>query len=119
MLANMLRKCPNAVVLLDEVEKAHPDVLTIMLQVRPKKEKKNLLLRTAGPKAPAKKHPTPPFAFQLFDEGRLTDGQGRTVSCPNATFIMTSNLGATVIAEHGWNLRQQAEAVQAVRDPCG
>eukprot|EP01125_Pyxidicula_operculata_P006898 TRINITY_DN2365_c0_g3_i1.p1 TRINITY_DN2365_c0_g3~~TRINITY_DN2365_c0_g3_i1.p1 ORF type:complete len:609 (+),score=120.26 TRINITY_DN2365_c0_g3_i1:34-1860(+) len=59
-LTEKLKKCPNAVVLLDEVEKAHPDILTIMLQV--------------------------------FDEGRLTDGQGNTVDCRHAVFIMTSNL---------------------------
>ena len=59
-LTTKLDKCPEAVVLLDEVEKAHPDVLTLMLQV--------------------------------FDEGRLTDGKGKTISCPNAIFIMTSNL---------------------------
>ena len=59
-LTSKLEKCPDAVVLLDEVEKAHPDVLTLMLQV--------------------------------FDEGRLTDGKGKTVHCPNAIFILTSNL---------------------------
>merc|ERR1712194_727135 len=59
-LTTKLKECPDAVVLLDEVEKAHPDVLTLMLQV--------------------------------FDEGRLTDGQGTTIDCPNAMFIMTSNL---------------------------
>ena len=59
-LTTKLEKCPEAVVLLDEVEKAHPDVLTLMLQV--------------------------------FDEGRLTDGKGKTIHCPNAIFIMTSNL---------------------------
>ena len=60
-------------VLLDEVEKAHPDVLTVLLQ--------------------------------LFDEGRLTDGQGETIHVPNAIFIMTSNLGSELIAEHAINLR--------------
>lgn len=59
-LTNKLQKCPDAVVLLDEIEKASPDVLTLMLQV--------------------------------FDEGRLTDGKGETIHCPNAIFIMTSNL---------------------------
>jgi ATP-dependent Clp protease ATP-binding subunit ClpB len=59
-LTTKLAKCPEAVVLLDEVEKAHPDVLALMLQV--------------------------------FDEGRLTDGQGQTIHCPNAILIMTSNL---------------------------
>lgn len=72
----MLKESPDAVVLLDEVEKAHPDVLTVMLQ--------------------------------LFDEGRLTDGQGKTIDCQDALFVMTSNLAADVIAEHSWQLRQQA-----------
>ena len=66
-LTMALTKCPSAVVLLDEVEKAHPDVLTLMLQV--------------------------------FDEGRLTDGKGKTISCPNAVFIMTSNLVQDEIRE--------------------
>lgn len=71
-LTSKLEKCPDAVVLLDEVEKAHPDVLTLMLQV--------------------------------FDEGRLTDGQGNTIHCPNAVFIMTSNLVQDQIREHGTGL---------------
>eukprot|EP00055_Hartaetosiga_balthica_P011241 m.50421 g.50421 ORF g.50421 m.50421 type:complete len:623 (+) comp7512_c0_seq2:137-2005(+) len=79
-LTKMLKETPNAVVLLDEVEKAHADVLTIMLQ--------------------------------LFDEGRLTDGQGNTVECKDAIFIMTSNLAASEIAEHAWELRQRAEETQ-------
>ncbi|MBZ0276381.1 MAG: AAA family ATPase [Anaerolineae bacterium] len=60
-LTNALRKTPAAIVLIDEIEKAHPDVVNIFLQV--------------------------------FDDGRLTDGQGRTVDAKNALFIMTSNLG--------------------------
>lgn len=59
-LTKKLRECPNAVVLFDEVDKAHPDVLTVLLQ--------------------------------LFDEGRLTDGRGKTINCKDATFVMTSNL---------------------------
>lgn len=76
MLTTKLAKCPNAVVLLDEVEKAHPDVLTLLLQV--------------------------------FDEGRLTDGKGTTVHCPNSIFIMTSNLVQDEIREaeqNGYLLR--------------
>jgi ATP-dependent Clp protease ATP-binding subunit ClpA len=61
-LTEALRKTPYSVVLLDEVEKAHPDVLNIFLQA--------------------------------FGEGRLTDGQGRTVDARNAIFMMTSNLGS-------------------------
>lgn len=74
-LTKALQACPNAVVLFDEVEKSHPDVLTIMLQ--------------------------------LFDEGRLTDGQGKTVECKDAIFIMTSNLASDEIAEHGLKLRNE------------
>jgi ATP-dependent Clp protease ATP-binding subunit ClpB len=61
-LTETVRRRPYAVVLLDEVEKAHPDVFNILLQV--------------------------------FDDGRLTDGQGRTVDFTNTVMIMTSNLGS-------------------------
>ncbi|KAF7256536.1 hypothetical protein EG68_06391 [Paragonimus skrjabini miyazakii] len=73
-LTEALAACPNAVVLFDETEKAHPDVLTALLQ--------------------------------LFDEGRLTDGRGHTIDCKGAIFIMTSNVGSQVIAEHAQALRQ-------------
>jgi ATP-dependent Clp protease ATP-binding subunit ClpA len=53
-------------------------------------------------------------AVQLFDEGRLTDGKGKTVECKDAIFVMTSNLASDVIAEHGWELRQAAENTQKV-----
>ena len=66
-LTEALRRYPYSVVLLDEIEKAHPDILNIMLQV--------------------------------FDDGRLTDGKGRSVNCKNALFIMTSNLGSDLILE--------------------
>ena len=82
-LTRLLRESPDAVVLLDEVEKAHPDVLTVMLQ--------------------------------LFDEGRLTDGQGRTIDCRSAIFVMTSNLAAREIADHAWSLRQQTQALEEAR----
>ncbi|XP_076675743.1 mitochondrial disaggregase [Andrena cerasifolii] len=82
-LTKLLRKCPNAVVLFDEVDKAHPDVLTVLLQ--------------------------------LFDEGRLTDGKGKTIECKNATFIMTSNLASEEIAEHGIQLREEAQRVLNLR----
>eukprot|EP00117_Sycon_ciliatum_P034397 scpid35107/ scgid0898/ Caseinolytic peptidase B protein homolog; Suppressor of potassium transport defect 3 len=75
-LTSRLQKFPEAVVLFDEVEKAHPDVLTALLQ--------------------------------LFDEGRLTDGQGKTIDCKNAIFIMTSNLAADEIRSHGVELRKEA-----------
>ncbi len=64
-LTEAVRRRPYAVVLLDEVEKAHPDVFNIFLQV--------------------------------FDDGRLTDGQGRTVDFTNALIIMTSNVGSSII----------------------
>ena len=76
-LTKKLKEYPNAVVLFDEVDKAHPDVLTVLLQ--------------------------------LFDEGRLTDGQGKTIECKNAIFVMTSNLASTEIADHGLQLRREAE----------
>ncbi|GFR90018.1 ClpB caseinolytic peptidase B homolog, partial [Elysia marginata] len=82
-LTKALTKCPNAVVLFDEVDKAHPDVLTIMLQ--------------------------------LFDEGRLTDGKGKTVDCKDAMFIMTSNLASEEIAHHAIQLRQEASRLTSMR----
>jgi len=66
-LTEAVRRRPYAVVLFDEVEKAHPDVLNVLLQ--------------------------------LLDEGRLTDGKGRTVDFKNAVVIMTSNLGSQFLAE--------------------
>jgi ATP-dependent Clp protease ATP-binding subunit ClpB len=67
-LTEAVRRRPYAVILLDEVEKAHPDVFNVLLQV--------------------------------LDDGRLTDGQGRTVDFRNTVIIMTSNLGSQVIQEH-------------------
>ncbi|HFD12856.1 MAG TPA: ATP-dependent chaperone ClpB [Crenotrichaceae bacterium] len=64
-LTELVRRKPYSVILLDEVEKAHPDVFNILLQV--------------------------------LDDGRLTDGQGRTVDFRNAVIVMTSNLGSDVI----------------------
>jgi ATP-dependent Clp protease ATP-binding subunit ClpB len=64
-LTELVRRKPYSVVLLDEVEKAHPDVFNILLQV--------------------------------LDDGRLTDGQGRTVDFSNTVVIMTSNMGSDVI----------------------
>jgi ATP-dependent Clp protease ATP-binding subunit ClpB len=66
-LTEALRRRPYAVVLLDEIEKAHPDVFNVLLQV--------------------------------LDDGRLTDGKGRTVDCRNAVVIMTSNIASQVIQE--------------------
>ena len=64
-LTEAVRRRPYSVILLDEVEKAHPDVFNVLLQ--------------------------------LLDDGRLTDGQGRTVDFTNAVVIMTSNLGSELI----------------------
>ncbi|XP_065885497.1 mitochondrial disaggregase-like [Dysidea avara] len=82
-LTSALQLCDNAVVLFDEVDKAHPDVLTIMLQ--------------------------------LFDEGRITDGKGRTVECKEAIFIMTSNVANEEIASHALKLRREAEVAKQHR----
>lgn len=68
-LTEAVRRKPYSVILLDEVEKAHPDVFNILLQV--------------------------------FDDGRLTDGQGRTVNFKNTIMIMTSNLGSDIISRDG------------------
>ena len=65
-LTEAVRRRPYSVVLFDEVEKAHPDVLNVLLQ--------------------------------LLDDGRLTDGKGRTVDFRNVVVIMTSNLGSDLIA---------------------
>ena len=77
-LTAKLAKKPDAVVLFDEVEKAHPDLLTVLLQV--------------------------------FDEGRITDGKGKTIDCKDATFVMTSNLGQRKIADEAVRLRLEAAA---------
>jgi ATP-dependent Clp protease ATP-binding subunit ClpB len=66
-LTEAVRRKPYSVILLDEIEKAHPDVFNILLQV--------------------------------LDDGRLTDGQGRTVDFQNTVIIMTSNLGSQKIQE--------------------
>ena len=68
-LTEAVRRRPYQVVLLDEIEKAHPDVFNILLQV--------------------------------LDDGRLTDGQGRTVDFKNSVIIMTSNVGSAAIAATG------------------
>ncbi|PAY02112.1 ATP-dependent chaperone ClpB [Pseudoalteromonas sp. HM-SA03] len=85
-LTEAVRRRPYSVILLDEVEKAHPDVFNILLQV--------------------------------LDDGRLTDGQGRTVDFKNAVIIMTSNLGSDVIQEQAGNndyaaLKERVMAVLA------
>ncbi len=78
-LTEAVRRRPYQVVLFDEIEKAHPDVFNVLLQV--------------------------------LDEGRLTDGHGRTVDFRNTIIIMTSNLGAEVLAN-----QPEGEDSDAVRD---
>ncbi len=78
-LTEAVRRRPYSVVLLDEIEKAHPDVFNILLQV--------------------------------LDDGRLTDGQGRTVDFRNTIIVMTSNLGSQAFGESWLNPEQQREKV--------
>ncbi|MGU9982412.1 ATP-dependent chaperone ClpB [Phreatobacter sp. HK31-P] len=78
-LTEAVRRRPYQVVLFDEIEKAHPDVFNVLLQV--------------------------------LDDGRLTDGQGRTVDFRNVLIIMTSNLGSELLVMQG-----EHEEVDAVRD---
>lgn len=84
MLTEAVRRKPYQVVLFDEVEKAHPDIFNILLQV--------------------------------LDDGRLTDGQGRTVDFSNVIIILTSNLGSDIIAEldHGSDVEEIREPVMDV-----
>src|SRR5690606_16450838 len=78
VLTEAVRRRPDQVILFDEIEKAHPDVFNVLLQV--------------------------------LDDGRLTDGQGRTVDFRNTVIIMTSNLGSTFLAD-----LQDGEGVELVR----
>ncbi|MEO1191733.1 MAG: ATP-dependent chaperone ClpB, partial [Pseudomonadota bacterium] len=79
-LTEAVRRRPYQVILFDEVEKAHPDVFNVLLQV--------------------------------LDEGRLTDGQGRTVDFRNTVIILTSNLGSDLLAA-----QPDGQSVEAVREP--
>jgi ATP-dependent Clp protease ATP-binding subunit ClpB len=81
-LTEAVRRRPYTVVLLDEVEKAHPDVFDVLLQV--------------------------------LDDGRLTDGQGRTVDFRNTILILTSNLGSTIIADQSVEEERRRQAVMEV-----
>jgi len=78
-LTEAVRRRPYQVILFDEVEKAHPDVFNLLLQV--------------------------------LDDGRLTDGQGRTVNFTNTVIILTSNLGSHILAE-----QKPGESPEAVRE---
>ncbi len=80
VLTEAVRRRPYQIVLFDEVEKAHPDVFNVLLQV--------------------------------LDDGRLTDGQGRTVDFTNTLIILTSNLGSDVLA--GLEDDQDVEAVRGL-----
>ena len=81
-LTEAVRRRPYTVVLLDEVEKAHPEVFDILLQV--------------------------------LDDGRLTDGQGRTVDFRNAILILTSNLGSQYLVDQSMSLAKRQELVMDV-----
>ena len=85
-LTELVRRKPYSVILLDEIEKAHPDVFNILLQV--------------------------------LDDGRLTDGHGRTVDFRNTVVVMTSNLGSQVIQEKAGSQRYD-EMKTAVLDIVG
>ena len=78
-LTEAVRRRPYSVILLDEVEKAHPEVFDLLLQV--------------------------------FDDGRLTDGQGRTVDFRNSIIIMTSNLGSQFLVDSSLNQSEKESAV--------
>ncbi|PPG60697.1 ATP-dependent chaperone ClpB [Rathayibacter sp. AY1E4] len=79
-LTEAVRRRPYSVVLLDEIEKAHPEVFDVLLQV--------------------------------LDDGRLTDGQGRTVDFRNTILILTSNLGSQFLVDPALSRPQKEEAVQ-------
>ncbi|MBI08806.1 MAG: ATP-dependent chaperone ClpB [Rhodospirillaceae bacterium] len=79
-LTEAVRRRPYQIVLFDEIEKAHPDVFNVLLQ--------------------------------LLDDGRLTDGQGRTVDFSNVVIVMTSNLGGEILAN-----QPEGEDSNAVREP--
>ncbi|WP_104083464.1 ATP-dependent Clp protease ATP-binding subunit [Cryobacterium sp. Y11] len=79
-LTEAVRRRPYSVILFDEVEKAHPEIFDVLLQV--------------------------------LDDGRLTDGQGRTVDFRNAILVLTSNLGSQFLVDQSLTVAQKEEAVQ-------
>ncbi|MBO5434532.1 AAA family ATPase [bacterium] len=84
-LTEAVRRKPYSVVLFDEVEKAHPDIFNIMLQ--------------------------------MFDDGRLTDGQGRLVDFKNTVLIMTSNLGSNIILDENLSEEEKYQGLtRALRE---
>jgi len=82
-LSEHVRRKPYSVVLFDEIEKAHPDVFNILLQV--------------------------------LDDGRITDGQGRTVDFRNTVLIMTSNIGSQFIIDESNSEQREAKVREALR----
>ena len=82
-LSEAVRRHPYCVVLFDEIEKAHPDVFNVLLQV--------------------------------LDDGRITDGQGRTVDFRNTVIIMTSNIGSQYILNESNPEQREAKALDALR----
>ena len=82
-LTEAVRRRPYSVVLLDEIEKAHPEVFNILLQV--------------------------------MDEGRLTDGKGRTVDFTNTVLIMTSNIASVQVLESGEKAEKESAVMAALR----
>ena len=81
-LTEAVRRRPYSVILLDEVEKAHPEVFDVLLQV--------------------------------LDDGRLTDGQGRTVDFRNVILVLTSNLGSQYLVDQSTDAAEKERAVQAM-----
>ncbi|BCE00534.1 ATP-dependent chaperone ClpB [Marinicellulosiphila megalodicopiae] len=86
-LTEAVRRRPYSVLLLDEIEKAHPDVFNILLQV--------------------------------LDDGRLTDGQGRTVDFKNTVIVMTSNLGSDIIQEMNTEGKNNVDTKKSVMEIVG
>lgn len=86
-LTEAVRRKPYSVLLLDEVEKAHPDVFNILLQV--------------------------------LEDGRLTDGQGRTVDFRNTVIVMTSNLGSDIIQQYAGKTEHYDEMKSSVMEVVG
>jgi ATP-dependent Clp protease ATP-binding subunit ClpB len=83
-LTEAIKRRPYSIILLDEMEKAHPDVFNILLQI--------------------------------LDDGRLTDGKGRTVDFKNTIVIMTSNLGSQIIKELSQDFEKMEKEVKAILD---
>ena len=83
-LTEAIKRRPYSIILLDEIEKAHPDVFNILLQI--------------------------------LDDGRLTDGKGRTVDFKNTIVIMTSNLGSQIIKELSQDFEKMEKEVKAILD---